>query len=200
MISRWSEHSMGQGSKWTSTYKPIRINSVERVPAKYVTGRELQLTAEKMMQHGINRVRGACFCKVHPFATENIVYARMIIAHILGLNYDEVESTLLEQLKHQPSLPTPLVQAKKLPLKLSPSIPKLKSACARCGRANHAEAECYAKFHKNGTAFDPFVSDVRCFRCGKRGHESEDCFSKTRVGGGDVIAEEMEKTTIAKKD
>lgn len=105
MTSRWAEHQTGRGAKFTRVYKPIRIERVEEVISKDAAGRELRLTALAMLNYGINRVRGAYWCKTDSFTLDSLEYLFPPIAHVLGLNYNEVQSTLIEQLRTQPFLP-----------------------------------------------------------------------------------------------
>lgn len=50
------------GSKWTKLHKPVRmVTEYRRVPADYFIGKEAQVTAEFMLKHGVNNVRGAMF-------------------------------------------------------------------------------------------------------------------------------------------
>jgi hypothetical protein len=105
IVSRWEEHTSTRGgSKWTSIYKPLRISHIEEVSNEHMTGLELRLTAEHMLEHGVNRVRGAMWCGVQAFDSTSIPMLHSVIAHILGLNYKEVELKLLRQLKESPNI------------------------------------------------------------------------------------------------
>ena len=56
------------GSKWTRLYKPVRmVTEYRRVPADYYIGKEAQVTAELMLKHGVNNVRGAMFTETRLF-------------------------------------------------------------------------------------------------------------------------------------
>ena len=51
-----------------------------------VAGRELRLTALAMLNYGVNRVRGAYWCKAESFGMKNLYSLFPPIAHILGMN------------------------------------------------------------------------------------------------------------------
>ena len=107
IVSRWEEHTSSRGgSKWTSIYKPVRISHIEKVSNVHATGLELRLTAEHMLKHGVNRVRGAMWCGIQAFDSTSIPMLHSVIAHILGLNYKEVEMKLLSQLREFPNIPS----------------------------------------------------------------------------------------------
>lgn len=107
IVSRWEEHtSIRGGSKWTSIYKPVRISHIEEVSNAHIAGLELRLTAEHMLKHGVNRVRGAMWCGIQAFDSTSIPMLHSVIAHILGLNYKEVELKLLRQLRDSPNIPS----------------------------------------------------------------------------------------------
>ena len=59
---RWRQHwsGTGQGAAWTRRHAPIRVVfQHKRVPALYYLGLEAKVTAEWMLKHGVNNVRGA---------------------------------------------------------------------------------------------------------------------------------------------
>lgn len=160
-----------------------------------------------MMKHGINYVRGACWCDFKMFAAQDVDRIYRVVAHILGLNYLETKTIMLAMLKNAPiaieqqisvtaAAPTATASVKKKinkpALSLSAMLPAMKPskvACRRCGRATHDANDCYAKFHIDGkTEMVPLILNRRlCSKCGKRGHTAESCYSRTHINGGDVF-------------
>ena len=87
------------GSKWTKLHKPIRVlKQYTRVPAAYTLGLEAQVTAELMLQFGINNVRGAMFSHSVPYTMDKLDALTGFIGHYNQLRYDEVAVTLKNSL------------------------------------------------------------------------------------------------------
>eukprot|EP01041_Mallomonas_annulata_P003580 gene3580-7119_t len=211
IASRWVEHLSGKGSMWTQIHHPKRLISVEQVSSEDVAGREMKRTAELMLRHGINNVRGAMFCKTEAFITENITVLTGCIGHSLTLNYGILEKTILKQME---TIPLPLITSKKTKMtksKYNNNNNLYKNdfnnlfqtnqiqiyKCNRCGRNNHIDDDCFAKNHLNGTILEDFITtnttNARkksfkeiCIRCGKKGHNEKDCYSRTHASGGGV--------------
>lgn len=57
--ARWAAHSSGRGAEWTKRYAPVCISSERDVPEETAQQEEQRVTAELMLRHGVNKVRGA---------------------------------------------------------------------------------------------------------------------------------------------
>ena len=65
---RWQQHATGQGAAWTRLYPPLRmVFTYRRVPMQYYLGMESKITAEWMLKHGVNNVRGASFAETREY-------------------------------------------------------------------------------------------------------------------------------------
>ena len=94
---RYYQHFQGKrsGSKWTKQHKPIRVLAEHnRIPSRYVLGMESQKTAEYMMKFGVNNVRGAAFCGVREFTTNDISDLTGFLGHYNQLNYGDLHKEL----------------------------------------------------------------------------------------------------------
>lgn len=61
------------GSAFTRLYRPIRVCAeYRRIPQRYYLGMESKVTAEKMLQHGLNNVRGAMFSETRNYTMADI--------------------------------------------------------------------------------------------------------------------------------
>jgi hypothetical protein len=90
------EHSSKRGgSQWTRLYKPIRlVKEYRRISEEYYLGKESQVTAELMLQYGINNVRGAMFARPRPFTLDDVDVLTSFLGHYNNLDYKEVGARL----------------------------------------------------------------------------------------------------------
>lgn len=76
---RWRQHwsgrsGKGQGAAWTRRHAPIRVVfQHKRVPELYYLGLEAKVTAEWMLKHGVNNVRGAMFAETRKYTLVRVV-------------------------------------------------------------------------------------------------------------------------------
>mmetsp|Transcript_16485 Transcript_16485/g.23252 ORF Transcript_16485/g.23252 Transcript_16485/m.23252 type:complete len:345 (-) Transcript_16485:2295-3329(-) len=165
---RYRQHlSERGGSKWTRTYKPIRIlKQYKRVPSKYCLGLEAQVTAENMLELGINNVRGAMFAQCRDYTIDDLSALTGFLGHYNSLSYVDVEEKLKQILPpsynamvnnessnkedndHENQQPNDNVE------NLSPSQKRRR----RKKKKRHSKKD-----------FD------RCWKCGKLGHYASEC-------------------------
>lgn len=75
---RYRQHVTGAGgAAWTRRHKPIGMAFCHRrVPALYYLGLEAKVTAEWMLKHGVNNVRGAMFAETRKYTLVRTMYCR----------------------------------------------------------------------------------------------------------------------------
>lgn len=170
----------GSGSVWTRTNTPLRVlKTYKRVPFKYLLGMESQVTAELMLQKGVNNVRGSMFSQPRRYTIGDIEQLVGFLGHYNDLNYKDIRESLEKTLPASPTsqqrTPVRLLSAsesRRMRKKLSVSGKK----CFKCGKYGHLAADCPAE-------------DGACFICGEVGHFARDCpnreDAKTTTGEND---------------
>lgn len=150
---RIKEHIRRRGSEWTRQHKPIRVlREYKRIPSKFVLGMESRITAECMLEFGVNNVRGSMFCGTREFHVGDVATLTKFIGHYNHLNYRRVRRRLVQTLPAAPS---------------RFQIAYDDGKCFRCGKKGHFVANCPQK-----------LDDGKCFRCGKKGHFAANCPEK----------------------
>ena len=79
---RWRQHwsGTGQGAAWTRRHAPIRVVfQHKRVPELYYLGLEAKVTAEWMLKHGVNNVRGAMFAETRKYTLVRVVVVVVVV-------------------------------------------------------------------------------------------------------------------------
>ena len=100
---RWKQHQRGRGSQWTRLYKPLRvIREEKRIPHKFLLGLESKITAECMLQFGVNNVRGSMFCSPRDYHVGDVHSLTKFLGHYCDLNYRKVSARLSQTL---PAIP-----------------------------------------------------------------------------------------------
>ena len=131
---RVREHARGKGSKWTRTYKPLRVvEERRRIPSKYLLGTESTVTAEYMLKMGVNNVRGSMFCSPREFHMGDIDALTKFLGHYCNLNYRKVNARLSQTLP-----PSPRKMRKK-------GAYYAHRRCFCCGKEGHLAASCPEK-------------------------------------------------------
>jgi hypothetical protein len=69
-----------------------------RIPNRYLMGAESQITSERMLEHGVNNVRGAGYCRVRDLTTDDLDGLVSFLGHYNQLDYDELSRELVEVL------------------------------------------------------------------------------------------------------
>mmetsp|Transcript_25599 Transcript_25599/g.59062 ORF Transcript_25599/g.59062 Transcript_25599/m.59062 type:complete len:243 (-) Transcript_25599:504-1232(-) len=97
---RFKQHLMKRGgSKWTKEHKPIKVlKEYTRIPSAYVLGQEAKVTAELMLKHGVNNVRGAMFAKPRMYTLEDLDALTGFLGHYNELSYKEIAFNLKKTL------------------------------------------------------------------------------------------------------
>eukprot|EP00804_Cyclotella_cryptica_P020645 CCRYP_003467-RA/>CCRYP_003467-RA protein AED:0.32 eAED:0.32 QI:0/-1/0/1/-1/1/1/0/296 len=124
---RIQEHINRRGSKWTREHKPIRVlREYRRIPSKYILGMESRITAELMLEFGVNNVRGSMFCGTREFNMGDIDALTKFIGHYNDLNYRKVHVRLSQTL---PAVPNKTKKSNN-------------GTCFCCGKYGHFAANC----------------------------------------------------------
>jgi predicted GIY-YIG superfamily endonuclease len=85
-------------------HKPIRIVSKSRrIPQAYSLGQEAQVTAELMLQYGVNNVRGAMFGETRMYTLDDLAALTGFLGHHNSRNYLEMEQMLRAELPPAPN-------------------------------------------------------------------------------------------------
>ena len=156
---RMKEHQSPRGgSKWTRLHKPLRVvREYKRIPEDYYLGKEAQVTAELMLVHGINNVRGAMFAESRDYTIEDLPALKGFLGHYNELSYKQLNFKLQAVLKGAPSKPSKKTKIKE------------NDKCHNCGKMGHWANECpqnWKSIHKGS---------IKCYRCGKAGHHAKHC-------------------------
>jgi predicted GIY-YIG superfamily endonuclease len=124
---RMKEHMSSRGgSKWTRIHKPKHlVQEYKRVPSQFYLGKEAQVTAELMIQHGINNVRGAMFSECRNYGTDDVSALTGFLGHYNNLDYKQVRVTLEMEFS-----------------KSARRIQRKHDGCFRCGKLGHWANEC----------------------------------------------------------
>ncbi len=130
MKRRLREHKSSRGSKWTRLHKPLRlVREYKRIPEAYYLGKEAQVTAEFMLLHGINNVRGAMFCASRDYTMDDIPALTGFLGHYNELSYRKLNTKLHAVLSDSPS-----------------RRDKSNDVCFNCGARGHWANECPQKW------------------------------------------------------
>ena len=87
---RFKQHMQNDGSSWTKLHKPVRlIKEYRRIPERYYLGYEAQITAELMLEKGVNNVRGAMFTRTKDYTRQEPDIAALVafLGHYCDLKY-----------------------------------------------------------------------------------------------------------------
>ena len=127
---RIEQHERGRGSKWTRLYKPIRVlREHKRIPSEFLLGLESKITAECMLEFGVNNVRGSYFCSPRDYHIGDVDALTKFLGHYCDLNYRKVNARLLQTLPATPGKPH----------RRRATIP---ARCYCCGELGHKASKC----------------------------------------------------------
>lgn len=128
---RIEQHERGRGSKWTRLYKPIRVlREHRRIPSKFLLGLESKVTAECMLEFGVNNVRGSYFCSPRDYHIGDVDALTKFLGHYCDLNYRKVNVRLSQTLPDTPG---------GKPHRRKATIP---ARCYCCGELGHKASKC----------------------------------------------------------
>ena len=117
------------GSKWTRMHKPIRlVKEYRRIHEDYYLGKEAQVTAELMLQYGINNVRGAMFSEPRSYTLQDANALTGFLGHYNNLDYKELGVRLEMELNR--------------PARRRRKKAKKSDRCYRCGQTGHWAYKC----------------------------------------------------------
>lgn len=137
---RYSQHFSESGaSRWTRKHKPIRTVKEYRVPKAYHLGMEAQVTAELMLEHGVNNVRGAMFVEPLAYTKDDINALTGFLGHFNNLEYKALENRLKLE------LPEPYVrqkQRRRRKKKKKRQKFSVTDKCFYCGKTGHWAQDC----------------------------------------------------------
>ena len=104
---RYREHASrrrGGGSRWTRMHPPVAVLAeYRRVPRAYLLGMESRVTAEMMLAHGVNNVRGSMFCGTRDYHLGDVDALAKFLGHYNDLDYGEVRAGLRRTLPPPPA-------------------------------------------------------------------------------------------------
>ena len=127
---RFKQHQRGRGSQWTRLHKPIRVlKEHRRIPSKFLLGLESKVTAECMLEFGVNNVRGSYFCSPRDYHVGDVESLAKFLGHYCDLNYRKVSARLSQTL---PAVPGKRVRRRA-------TIP---ARCYICGALGHKASKC----------------------------------------------------------
>lgn len=185
---RFHQHFVvGRASVWTRKYKPIKIlRQYKRIPAAYALGLESKVTAQAMVEYGVNRVRGAMWCNAHNYTLKELDPLTRFLGHYNDLSYSEVREALREELPAFESRKRSCSRARKkssiltsinaTPLQGAQNVTGTEAASGKSSvEEKIADSniawnvdEFVFKRRRNGFQTRVNPSD-RCYRCGKLG-------------------------------
>ena len=157
-LQHQQEEGGRRASVWTQTNKPIRIlQQYRRVRPQFALGLESQVTAEAMLQYGVNNVRGAMFADPMPYTKQNLDSLTRFLGHYNNLNYRDVRL--------------------QLEMTLPPKTAFQYNTAATTGSSTNKRRK---RNRKHIISSDNVVTSTdktndRCFRCGQKGHWAVDC-------------------------
>jgi hypothetical protein len=123
------------GSLWTNLHKPIRVLKVyTRVPCRYQLGIESQVTAELMLEWGVNSVHGAMYSHPRQYTHDDTEALVGFLGHYNDLNYKDIRKQLESELAKAPTSSRLIF--------VVPDCQVTFETCILCGKLGHISRDC----------------------------------------------------------
>jgi hypothetical protein len=133
LAQHFDNHNSGR--VWTNLHKPIRVLKVyTRVPCRYRLGMESQVTAELMLERGVNNVRGAMYSHPRQYTQDDTEALVGFLGHYNDLSYKDVRDQLESELAKAP-------QSSRLTFVVS-DCQATSETCILCGELGHISSDC----------------------------------------------------------
>lgn len=124
------------GSKWTRLHKPLGVlREYKRIPTAYYLGMEAKVTAQTMLQYGVNNVRGAMFAEPRNYTLADVRALTGFLGHYNDMNYKDVRYRLERELAFVSGTRNKRKQKRRAKLKQN-------DQCFNCGQRGHWANEC----------------------------------------------------------
>ncbi len=124
----------------------------------YLLGMESKITAQAMLQYGVNNVRGSMFCSPRNYDISDINVLTKFLGHYNDLDYGKVYSRLCRTLQHPPHL---VSRGGAGAASGGKEKRTMNTTCEACGNAGHVAATCTAIAQLDGTVSSGVGSPAR---------------------------------------
>ena len=172
VMRRYEEHKSGQGSAWTSKYKPVKM--LECRPLESVHD-ENNKTKDLMKKYGIEHVRGGIYTQI------------VLPPDVLSVLKREFQGTddkcyNCNLAGHFTSQCTNIAKIKKA---FPPQIKRKEEEweCNYCDRTFTTRYGCSVHERSCKEVESEEEDYITCYRCGNEGHYSTNCYAKKHVDG-----------------
>jgi len=133
---------------------------------------EAQITAEMMLAHGINNVRGAMFSETREYELKDLKALKGFLGHYNEISYKQLGYRLKNQLEDEKGTggnTHARTMGNQVSVEGRKVFSRRKDKCFRCENMGHWANECPEAWSGLSRAGN------RCARCGQKGHIAKDC-------------------------